>query len=307
MSSSGLGVVALSRLAVVTVTFHPDLVVLARQMALLPPETLWIVVDNASLPDEIVALKALIASRENTRLLACESNIGLSAALNAGATLAGQVNPAVEFFLLMDQDSEPGGESIALLLQRFLYLEQQGVAVGCVGPRLVDDVTGLQHGFHCIDGWRWVRRYPQVGDQPLACANMNGSGTLVRRSLFEALGGLDEEFFIDHIDTDWAFRVTAAGYGLFAVPEAFFLHRMGESSIKFWLFGWKVWPQRSSLRHYYLFRNAVRLLRRSYVPMVWKGWAVIKLALTFVVHLIVDSQRREQVRNMYRGVRDGFK
>lgn len=307
MSNLVSEIAELSRLVVVTVTYHPDMVVLARQMALLPAKALWVVVDNASLPEEVAELSALVASRDNTQLLACERNLGLAAALNAGAALAAQVDPAIEFYLLMDQDSEPGRDSITLLLQRFLYLEQKGLAVGCVGPRLVDDITGLQHGFHCMEGLRWVRRYPEIGDRPLTCANMNGSGTLVRRSLFEVLGGLDEDFFIDHIDTDWAFRVIAAGYDLFAVPEAVFLHRMGESSFRFWLFGWRIWPQRSPIRHYFLFRNAIRLLRRAYVPKVWKGWAVIKLAMTFVVHLLFDSQRREQVRHMYRGVSDGFK
>ncbi len=260
------------------------------------------VVDNASLPQEVAALKALIAGRPNAQLLEFDKNLGLSAALNAGAALA----PDADFFLLMDQDSEPQHCAIESLLQGFLRLERQGVAVGCVGPRLVDDTTGLQHGFHCVDGWRWVRRFPESGDSPVACSNLNGSGTLVRRSLYDALGGLDEDFFIDHIDTDWAFRVSASGYGLFGIPEAAFTHRMGDSSLRFWLFGWRVWPQRSALRHYYLFRNALRLLRRPYVPSVWKGWAVVKLLLTFAVHMVVDPQRVAQARAMFRGVRDGL-
>lgn len=305
MASSGRE--ALSGLAVVTVTFHPDLAVLARQMAALPVQALWVVVDNASSAEQVLALKALVASRANSRLLECSSNLGLSAALNAGAALAGEMDPAIAFYLLMDQDSEPADDAIDLLVQGFLHLEQQGVRVGCVGPRLVDDITGLQHGFHSMEGWRWVRRYPLVGDKPVVCANLNGSGTLMRRSLFESLGKLDEGFFIDHIDTDWAFRVSAAGYGLFGLPEAVFAHRMGDSSFRFWLFGWKVWPQRSPLRHYYLFRNAVRLLRRGYVPGVWKAWAVVKLALTLVVHLLFDSQRFAQARQMLRGLRDGVK
>jgi rhamnosyltransferase len=276
-------------------------------MAALPVQVMWVIVDNASAPQELVPLRALAASRANSHLLECASNLGLAAALNAGARLASNANPSIEFYLLMDQDSEPAGDAVKRLLENFLHLEKQGSAVGSVGPRLVDDRTGLQHGFHCIDGWRWVRRYPQAGEPPIACANMNGSGTLVRRSLYEALGGLEEAFFIDHIDTDWAFRVIAAGYGLYGIPEAVFSHRMGESSLRFWLFGWKVWPQRSPLRHYYLFRNAIRLFARPYVPMVWKCWAVVKLVLTFTVHLIVDPHRFAQARAMFRGTKDGLK
>ncbi len=297
----------LPQLAVITVTFHPDMAVLARQMQALPAQALWVIVDNASLPSEVSQLRDLVNSRANTQLLPCSANLGLAAALNAGAELAGSTELAPTFYLLMDQDSEPHADAIELLLEGLLRLENQGVAVGCVGPRLVDETTGLQHGFHCMQGLRWIRKYPKSGDGPVACANINGSGTLVRRSLFEALGGLDGAFFIDHIDTDWAFRVTAAGYGLFGIPSAVFAHRMGDSSFKFWLFGWKVWPQRSPLRHFYLFRNAVRLLQKPYVPGVWKFWAVIKLGITLLVHMLFDSKRFAQARSMLRGIKQGFR
>lgn len=296
----------LSKLAVVTVTYHPDLSSLSRQMAALPLQALWVIVDNASSPEELVQLRALSESRENTRFLECARNVGLSAALNLGTVFASETNPNIEFYLLLDQDSEPASDAIGSLMHGFLQLQQQGISVGCVGPRLVDDITKLEHGFHCVHGWRWVRKHPQAGDNPVACANLNGSGTLVKRSLYEALGGLEEALFVDHIDTEWSFRVAAAGYRLYGLPNAVFSHRMGAGSLKFWLLGWKVWPHRSALRHYYLFRNAVRLLRRPYVPTVWKFWAVIKLALTFTIHLIFDPQRFGQANAMFRGVRDGF-
>src|SRR5690606_18738393 len=133
---------------------------------------------------------------------------------------------------------------------------------------------GLQHGFHCMDGWRWSRRFPGQGDaDPIACANLNGSGTMVRTKLFLDLGGLDETLFIDHVDTEWSFRVLAAGHALFGIPRAQFNHGMGERGLRFWWFGWRVWPQRAPMRHYYLFRNTVNLWTRDYVPRVWKAWS----------------------------------
>jgi len=127
---------------------------------------------------------------------------------------------------------------------------------------------------------------------------------LVRTSLFTKLGGLDETLFIDHVDTDWAFRVLGAGLKLFGVPQATFDHGMGEYGLRFWWFGWRVWPQRPPLRHYYLFRNAVCLLRRPYVPGVWKFWAVIKLFLTLAVHATFDPDRRLQMSSMLSGICD---
>ncbi len=120
--------------------------------------------------------------------------------------------------------------------------------------------------------------------------------------LFNELGGLEEDFFIDHVDTEWSFRVLAAGYGLYGVPYITFQHRMGEQSLRFWWFGWRIWPKRSPQRHYYLFRNAVRLMRRSYVPRVWKILVFIKLGMTLLIHVLFDSKRGSQVCHMIRGV-----
>jgi len=137
-------------------------------------------------------------------------------------------------------------------------------------------------------------------------ANLNGSGTLVPFEVFHKVGGLSSDLFIDHVDTDWAFRVAAAGYALYGIPWARFRHRMGVRGIRFWFFGWRLWPYRSPARHFYLFRNTVRLLRADGVPAVWKAWAPVKLVATMLVHLLFDPARWAQLRAMLRGLREGF-
>lgn len=297
-----------AKLAVITVTFHPDLEKLARQLSMLPADAALVLVDNASTDTEVEGLKRLIAGRARTSLLENADNLGLAAAINQGATFVAASEPACSFLLLLDQDSEPRPESIETLLQALLQLEKEDYRVGCVGPRLVDEATGLQHGFHRIRGWRWTRVFPSAEDmKPIVCANLNGSGTVVRTTLFQQLGGLDETLFIDHVDTEWSFRVLARGYALIGIPQAIFDHSMGECGLRFWWFGWRVWPQRTPVRHYYLFRNAVRLLARDYVPRVWKFWAMVKLGMTMLTHAIFDHQRSMQLRNMWRGIRDGIR
>jgi len=109
------------------------------------------------------------------------------------------------------------------------------------------------------------------------------------------------------VDTEWAFRVLAQGYTLWGVPQAVFKHRMGQGSLSYWLCGWRVWPARSAARHRFLFRNAMWLTRRSYVPTVWKSWALVKLTLTFAVHGLFDPQRGAQMAAMLQGLREGFR
>lgn len=276
-------------------------------MAALPRLSRKILVDNGSGAGTREALAEIAAAEENTYYLCLPRNLGLAAAINRGVRRLLAIDPGVRFLLLMDQDSIPEPGCVEELWSAYHHLAGRGVRVGCVGPYLRDARTGVGHGFHQMTAWRWRRVYPRegVGD-PVSCANLNGSGTLVAVKTFEDLGGLEEGLFIDHVDTEWSFRVCAAGYSLWGVPRAVMRHSMGEATIRYWFFGWRLWPSRAPKRHYYLFRNAAKLLRRPYVPGVWKLWAVFKLGLTLCVHAIVDHNRAAQLREMFRGLREGL-
>lgn len=293
-------------LAIITVTYHPDLVVLASQLSALPALALKVVVDNASPEAARGALRRLTDSVPRSILIENTSNLGLPAALNKGTRQAMELAPECRYLLFLDQDTEPAAGAVAELLHGYKRLVEQGRNPGCVGPRLVDATSEMEHGFHQISGWRWVRRFPADTDAVVECANLNCSGTLQSVELFARLGGLDESLFMDHLDTEWAFRTLAAGFGVYGLPAAVFRHRMGQATWRIWLFGWRIWPYRTPRRHFFLFRNAVWLMRRDYVPGVWKFWAALKLCVTALVHLLMDSQRWPQLASMVSGIRAGL-
>jgi len=297
---------ALAHVATITVTYNPDFGVLGQQLSQLPQSALRVLVDNSARPairDELQRL----AARNDLVLLTNEVNIGLPAALNQGIRHALRALPSCRLLLLLDQDTEPGANGVRRLVARYDCVRALAGKPCCIGPRLIDVGTGLDHGFHQIVGWRWSRRFPKVGDsEPVPVANLNGSGTLLPVEIFHELGGLEEALFIDHVDTEWAFRLLARGYGLYGIPDVCFRHRMGERSFRFWALGWRVWPHRSPQRHYFLFRNAILLMRRNYVPRVWKVWVSIKLCLTAIVHGIFDPQRGAQIRQMIKGIQAGY-
>lgn len=292
-------------LGAIVVTYHPALQSVEALLGALPGDVRVVVVDNASSAADVAQIEQLLAARNGALLVRNAQNRGLAAAINQGAAAFGDQAP--EFLLLLDQDSVPRPGAVAALLEALLQLEAGGDEVGCVGPRLIDPATGLEHGFHAIRGLRWVRIFPKPGERrPVRCANLNGSGTLLRSRVFMTLGGLDDGLFIDHVDTDWSFRVLDAGMTLFGVPGAVFDHSMGERGLRFWLLGWRVWPMRSPARHYFLFRNAVRLLRRRHVPLVWKAWATVKLVATLLIHVMFDDKRWPQAKNMMKGLKAGL-
>lgn len=305
-SEGGWAAAGVPDVAAITVTYNPDIAVLASQLNQLPAHCGKVWVDNASSPALLRELEMLAANRHDVVVVRNPANVGLAAALNQGAAVARQAWPDCAFVLLLDQDTETGEGGVDALLSAYERSAATHPRIGCVGPRMVDAQTGLEHGFHQISGCRWVRRYA-VDAEALPVANLNGSGALLKLDLFEALGGLDEAFFIDHVDTEWSFRVLDAGYELLGIPGVAFRHRMGERSIRLWMLGWRVWPYRSPRRHRYLFRNTVLLMRRPGVPFCWKAWAPVKLAVTMAVHLLFDEARVAQMREMWSGLRDGLR
>jgi rhamnosyltransferase len=292
-------------LATVTVTYNPDIAQLNAQLQALPQGCLKVLVDNSSTSsDEILSLRD---SYPNLAVVMNKENTGLAAGINQGVSKIRELAPDTRLLLLLDQDSEPLPGSIKAMTDACLSLEAAGLNPGAVGPLMKDVKTGLTHGFHQCDWWHWYRIYPRSDDrEPLQCAGINGSGTLMPLSVHEKLGGFNEAFFIDHVDTDWSFRMLDAGYTLWGIPNAEFLHRMGEDSLKFWFLGWRIWPYRSPVRHFYLFRNTILLIEAKHSYRVWKFWAVVKLFLTFLVHLFVDRKRWQQTRSMWAGIKAGI-
>src|SRR4249919_101933 len=160
------------RLATVTVTFHPDLAILRTQLAQLPADALRIIVDNDSGEDIAAGVRAL-AEAFGATFVGNAINTGLASATNTGITLACEAG--CSRILLLDQDTEPGATGVRDLCAAHDRLRADGAPLSCMGPRLVDVASGLEHGFHQVRGWRWVRTFPRAGDAaPVPLANLNG-------------------------------------------------------------------------------------------------------------------------------------
>lgn len=297
----------MSRFAVVTATFNADVEMLGRQMAGLAGAAAVVLVDDGSAPPRRQSVRELAAGLPGVLLVEQPRNSGLAAALNAGARAALERVPDCEYLLFLDQDTEPGPDGARRLVAAAAAQRAADSRTALVGPMMVDAATGLSHGVHVIRGWRWRRLQPPAGSAPVRCASVNGSGMVVAVEAWRALGGFEEALFIDHVDSEYSFRAAHAGYALYVAPAVRFLHRMGERSLRFWVGHWRVWPYRAPERHYYLVRNACLLMRRTYVPRVWKGWAAPKLVSTLLAHLFFDRERFRQTTAMVRGACDGLR
>jgi lipopolysaccharide/colanic/teichoic acid biosynthesis glycosyltransferase len=90
---------------------------------------------------------------------------------------------------------------------------------------------------------------------------------MLRRSVYEAIGGLDESFFMYGEDLDWCYRVQQSGWKLYYVPDTKIIHYKGEST------------RRSSIDEVKVFYNAMRLFVRKHHTGSFFYEAIIQLGI----------------------------
>lgn len=285
----------------VLVTWHPDLVVLAEQLAALAPQVGCIVlVDNASDDSRI---DALCAGFPCVTLLTLTENHGLAHGLNVGIqharTLAG-----VTRVLLMDQDSVPAHDMLQQLGTALTRLAASDNAAA-VGACFRDDREA--------DAAPFVRiRFPfnrklrcTYGCTSIGCDFLITSGCLIPLAVLDAVGGMDDALFIDNVDLDWCFRAMAKGYTLHGVCAASLRHRLGDARQRL-----PGMPRgvvvHSPRRLFYMMRNRVLLYRRAYTPRRWIAQDVPRLVVKFLLFALLVAPRRNNVRCMLAGLRAGI-
>jgi rhamnosyltransferase len=241
----------------------------------------------------------------DARVLALGANAGIGAAQNAGIREA--VAQGWAFVLLLDHDSLPADDMVEHLLIARQSLLATGIRVAAVGPVTVDSRTGAQSAFVCFDGIRIGRRACLPGMTAVEADFLIASGMLIAIDVLEDVGGMSEDLFIDHVDTEWCLRARSKGYAMFGVCDARLQHTLGDRVVRIWLGRWREVSVHSPARHYYVFRNTVLMLRRTPMPFAWKVAHVLRLAQFFVFFGVFCASRAERIRYMVRGIADGLR
>ncbi len=195
-----------------------------------------IVVDNGSTDGTVDAVRA---RRPEPRVLE-QGNLGLAAGWNAGMAVA-----SGRYFLILNADAWLTEGS----LDRLVAFADEHPEAAIVGPRLLNPDGTLQRsvrGFPTL--WRLATEYfflrklaPRsellngfyaggfAHDRVREADFVMGACMLVRRDAVDAVGALDEDFFLFSEETDWAYRFHRAGWKVLFFPGAECVHVGGAS------------------------------------------------------------------------------
>ena len=283
----------------VLVTYHPDIDRLERALHAVRGQVGHVVVvDNAS-GSRVREWLAMQSAKFGTEVMNMGENLGIAAAMNAGIEKAKA--RGFSEVLLLDHDSIPAPDMVERLAEAKARLQAEGVRVAAVGPEFRDEKYPGVLPFYRLDGWR-IRRRSCAGSAPgfaVRAECLITSGSLISIEAVERIGPLESSLFVDYVDVEWGFRASSRGYLCFGVCGAVLDHQLGDAVKR--VLGITA-PVRSPVRHYYLFRNALLMFRRSYVPLRWKVGDAYRLLLKYVFYSLFAQPRLDHLRMMTLGI-----
>ncbi len=195
-----------------------------------------IIVDNNSQDNSIDIIENQFPY---IKLIKLPKNIGFGAGNNAGAKIA-----TGEFLFLLNTDTILI-ENTPELLSHYLHQNQD---VGVVSSRItfkdgsyqlscgklpnlivefIDKIRySLDRKWHSIFSTVYDKQYSSVQE----VGWVTGACLMIRRDIFEKLGGFDESFFMYFEDKDLCKRVHDAGFKVVYYPKTSLIHLLGGSS-----------------------------------------------------------------------------
>jgi hypothetical protein len=200
-----------------------------------------ILVDNASHDDSVATAEHTFPDHPHLQIIRNASNLGFATACNIGA--AATQAPYL-FFLNPDCRLEPD------TLHHLQTALESAPDIGMVGGLLLNpDGTEQAGGRRAVPTpWRtftrafgFSRLFPQhfqdydlhthpLPTEAIAVEAISGACMLMRRDVFEQLGGWDENYFLHCEDLDICMRFRQAGWKILFVPAARVHHLKGSCS-----------------------------------------------------------------------------
>lgn len=271
-----------------------------------------IVVDSASSDHTIQMLRenfpqiTLLAQAENLGFTRC-NNIGLKAANG-------------RYLMLLNPDTEIIGNALSEMIA---YLEANS-QVGIVGPHTLNSDGSFQstrRRFPSIAiGFlesTWLQTFAPktlldhyyVNDAPddalMDVDWVQGSALMLRRALYEQIGGLDEAYVMYSEELDWCKRAKNAGWRVVFLGSARIIHHGGKSS-----------EQVAGRKHIYFQESKLRYFRK------YHGWLIAQVLRIFLLtsylwQMSIEgvkglighkrAMRRERIQAYWQVVRSGLK
>jgi len=218
-----------------------------------------VVVDNGSTDG---SASDIGARHPRCTLIENRENLGYSGGNNVG--MARSLKDDAEYVLLLNNDTEVKPNFLRILVETIesdprigvagplIYYHEQPQRVWSAGAAVKWPAQVRMIGVDTVDHGQFAGNYREV-DMVSGCA------MLVRRTVLEKIGLLDERFFCYFEDAEWCFRARRSGFRIVTVPDAKVWHKIPIDC-----------RESDPMVHYYMTRNRLLFLKTTrLVPLTW--------------------------------------
>lgn len=189
------------------------------------PEYEIIIVDNASTDGSLEDIELTFGENPRIKIVKNTKNLGHAEGCNIGARMTNS-----QYIVFLDSDIEFETKS---WLSELVNAMENNSKIGLAQAKIVlaEDKRCLDYVCFAIDALgTWAATYGSKEEN----INKNfeifaaSSGCcIIRRDVFDQVGGFDADYFIYDDDTDISLRTRLLGYKVMFIPSAVVLHRGG--------------------------------------------------------------------------------
>jgi len=214
------------------------------------PDFSVMIVDNGSSDGSEARIRDQFP--EHTLIINSE-NIGFSAGNNIG--IQRSLKDGAKYVLLLNNDTEVAPDFLRILVETveadprigaagpIIYYHEQPQTVWSAGGNLDWSGRAQMIGLNEIDSGQFAGSYQDVDF-------VSGCALLVKTTVLERVGMLDERFFNYFEETEWCVRIRRSGYRIVNAPNARIWHKIPLDA-----------RESSPIVHYYMTRNRLLFLK----------------------------------------------
>lgn len=191
-----------------------------------------IIIDNNSLnkgEQENLSLVAREFDDLGINLVKSPENLGFGPANNRGVKISNG-----KYLLFLNADTVLGEDS----LNKMVNFLENNPKTGATGPKLITGDGKIQE-WSCgkktsllktiKNNFGFIPRHLWQSESPLKVDWVSGAALMVRKSVFEEIGGFDENFFMYFEDEDLCWRIKETGYDVYYLGDVIITHLGGQS------------------------------------------------------------------------------
>ena len=225
-------------------------------------------------------------------------NTGVAYAQNVGIKYA--IELGAEVIIMFDQDSKINNNFLSNLLSP-LKIDKPSV----ISPVHFDIDNNYEYPSMKFNKYGLLSKvYKKDKSEPYNVDAVIASGTAVTAVTFSIVGLMDEDFYIDYVDTDWCLRSSFMNIPIQVTPDAIMRHSIGTKSVNFRIMRGYI---HNPLRSYYKIRNCFFFFRKDYMTLLM----ALKETITTLIHqfvlLFYVKNKTDYIKNYYVAIVHGLK